>query len=253
MGKCAVLGGLLQWYKFELGQQPTLQLDTSRPKVHPSARCFAGGLEPTRYVFTVLSAPWRARLPATMRSLPERVRVRVCTDGDRGSGWHGCRNAWRRGDRHSSSSVVGVVGLRQVQQCHEHSDYLSQFTELDGPMPESFTGAGDFQIEKIEAMVETGQISRERSDTAAMDTDAAAVSMVAMADPELRDSLDRENIPNPLEGEQTWPTEEELAEVLSHGPTISSVAQHHHHHHAAIHPNTTVMYIHIFSSSSIAQ
>lgn len=37
--------------------------------------------------------------------------------------------------------------------------------------------------------------------------------MVAVADPALREPLDRENQPDPLAGEQTWPTEEELMEV----------------------------------------
>eukprot|EP00873_Tetraselmis_striata_P008944 jgi/Tetstr1/429208/TSEL_019160.t1 len=74
-------------------------------------------------------------------------------------------------------------------------------------------GAGDFQLEKIETIAELAHGARGRPvGGGAMDTDAS-IGMVAVADPAARDSLDRENIPNPLEGEQTWPTEEELQEA----------------------------------------
>ena len=37
--------------------------------------------------------------------------------------------------------------------------------------------------------------------------------LLEKADPAKQESLDSENVPDPMEGEQTWPTEEELAEA----------------------------------------
>jgi len=48
------------------------------------------------------------------------------------------------------------------------------------------------------------------------DVDMTAVSesrVLGVADPELQTSLQSEVEPDPMEGEQTWPTEEELAEA----------------------------------------
>lgn len=71
-------------------------------------------------------------------------------------------------------------------------------------------GAGDFQLDRVEGVLEVPGGGRRGGD-GMMVTEAATV--VAVADAEAREPLDRENIPNPLEGEQTWPTEEELAEA----------------------------------------
>ena len=38
------------------------------------------------------------------------------------------------------------------------------------------------------------------------------VTVLEKVSPAHQESLDCENIPDPMEGEQTWPTEEELAE-----------------------------------------
>jgi len=80
-------------------------------------------------------------------------------------------------------------------------------------------GAGDFQIEKIEGLHD-GRASATRP-TAGGDAGMGdegfmgPPTMLALPDPSARDTLDRENVPNPLEGEQTWPTEEELMEAES--------------------------------------
>ena len=39
------------------------------------------------------------------------------------------------------------------------------------------------------------------------------IKTLGKADPSQQESLDSEAIPDPMEGEQTWPTEEELAEA----------------------------------------
>ena len=44
----------------------------------------------------------------------------------------------------------------------------------------------------------------------AMDED---IKVLCRADPAKQESLQAEVIPDPMEGEQTWPTEEELAEA----------------------------------------
>ncbi|KAL6767514.1 hypothetical protein ACKKBF_B35530 [Auxenochlorella protothecoides x Auxenochlorella symbiontica] len=65
-------------------------------------------------------------------------------------------------------------------------------------------GAGDFALSQIDALPGPG---RGRD---GMDADPA---VLATAGPEERANLDRENVPDPLAGEQTWPTEEELVEA----------------------------------------
>ncbi|KAJ3215373.1 hypothetical protein HDU67_000529 [Dinochytrium kinnereticum] len=61
-------------------------------------------------------------------------------------------------------------------------------------------GFGDFQIEKI---VRSGPTHLMEVGTDILD----------QPDPELQESLISENEPDPLDGEQTWPTEEELADA----------------------------------------
>lgn len=39
------------------------------------------------------------------------------------------------------------------------------------------------------------------------------LKVLVKADPDRQESLQREVIPDPMEGEQTWPTEEELSEA----------------------------------------
>lgn len=41
-------------------------------------------------------------------------------------------------------------------------------------------------------------------------------ALLAKSDPNRQESLDSENIADPLDGEQTWPTDEELAESAAH-------------------------------------
>ena len=46
--------------------------------------------------------------------------------------------------------------------------------------------------------------------TSQMDED---VKVLAIADPALQESLDCEVVPDPMQGEQTWPTDEELKDA----------------------------------------
>ncbi|XP_033337564.2 tsr1 ribosome assembly factor [Megalopta genalis] len=74
-------------------------------------------------------------------------------------------------------------------------------------------GFGDFQMLQIDAPgdpypMETTQ--RKRDDT--MD-DEPSIRVLDRADPKKQESLEAENIPDPMDAEQTWPTEEEMAQA----------------------------------------
>lgn len=47
----------------------------------------------------------------------------------------------------------------------------------------------------------------------AMEEDSEDVRVLEQADPALQESLQSENVPGEMEGEQTWPTEEEMEEA----------------------------------------
>ena len=71
-------------------------------------------------------------------------------------------------------------------------------------------GAGDFQLLRIESAPEPAALGvpRRAPDQAIMDADGAGGSrMVVVPDPAQQESLARENVPDPLAGEQTWPTD----------------------------------------------
>ncbi|KAK9814203.1 hypothetical protein WJX72_002201 [[Myrmecia] bisecta] len=80
-------------------------------------------------------------------------------------------------------------------------------------------GAGDFQILKIEGPpdpVPAANPGTRRGDADAMDVATEAVPVLARPDPQEQEALVRENVPDPLAGEQTWPTEEEMREAQQH-------------------------------------
>ncbi|XP_021067696.1 pre-rRNA-processing protein TSR1 homolog isoform X1 [Mus pahari] len=87
-------------------------------------------------------------------------------------------------------------------------------------------GHGDFQMNQIDAPVDPFPlnprvIKSQKKPNMAMEvcvTDAAAdmeedLKVLMKADPDQRETLQTEVIPDPMEGEQTWPTEEELDEA----------------------------------------
>lgn len=78
--------------------------------------------------------------------------------------------------------------------------------------------AGDFQMSHISSHDQppTHDSSRKPAQkrkqpsggTEAMDTSIDSGTVLARADPTVQEGLARENVPDPLAGEQTWPTEE---------------------------------------------
>ncbi|KAL1779299.1 pre-rRNA-processing protein TSR1-like [Sigmodon hispidus] len=87
-------------------------------------------------------------------------------------------------------------------------------------------GHGDFQMNQIDAPMDPFPlnprvIKSQKKPSTAMeicDTDAVAdmeedLKVLMKADPDLQETLQTEVIPDPMEGEQTWPTEEELDEA----------------------------------------
>jgi AARP2CN (NUC121) domain len=80
-------------------------------------------------------------------------------------------------------------------------------------------GAGDFHIERIDGPQEpapaVGAAFRQKDrplpgagGAEAMDASGGQAPVLATADLSAREPLTRENVPDPLAGEQTWPTEE---------------------------------------------
>ena len=77
-------------------------------------------------------------------------------------------------------------------------------------------GVGEFHLERV--VRESDPFARQRMErrgqggdvVMGVDEDSATL---AMADAGQLESLDRENVPDPLAGDQTWPTEEEMAEA----------------------------------------
>ncbi|KAK1260680.1 hypothetical protein QJS04_geneDACA019044 [Acorus gramineus] len=79
------------------------------------------------------------------------------------------------------------------------------------------SGAGDFQLCKIDILKDPFLIS-ERKDKNAMDADDVQdlqIIQSLLPDPSKQELLIMENVPDPLSGEQTWPTEEEMADADS--------------------------------------
>ncbi|CAI9117069.1 OLC1v1018393C1 [Oldenlandia corymbosa var. corymbosa] len=76
------------------------------------------------------------------------------------------------------------------------------------------SGAGDFQLSKIELLKDPCPLSvRKGDDFMDSDDNIIQVTRCIMPDPMKQEPLLVENIPDPLAGEQTWPTEEEMVEA----------------------------------------
>lgn len=123
--------------------------------------------------------------------------------------------------RHITDSSVSVPGWRQ-QRSHiiaEQAVYddvsgsllLTGYVRHKGLTAQQLIhvpGAGDFQIAKIEAAEEPVRLAKGSGGL-----DAVMGGVIAVSAPEEREPLVRENEVDPLDAEQTWPTEEELAEA----------------------------------------
>lgn len=78
------------------------------------------------------------------------------------------------------------------------------------------TGLGDFQMSRIDGLedphpLNLGKENNKSDET--MDAEVTKVSVLQVADPAKQESLVSENIPDPMEAEQTWPTEEEIEQA----------------------------------------
>ncbi|XP_006663372.1 pre-rRNA-processing protein TSR1 homolog [Oryza brachyantha] len=76
------------------------------------------------------------------------------------------------------------------------------------------SGAGDFQLGQIDVLKDPFPIN-ERKNSNAMDSEDGDIQIVDtfVPDPSNQEPLLFENIPDPLEGEQTWPTEADMEEA----------------------------------------
>lgn len=77
------------------------------------------------------------------------------------------------------------------------------------------TGLGDFQISRIDGLEDPHPLNmgKENVKSDGMDAEVTKVSVLGVADPAKQESLASENIPDPMDAEQTWPTEEEIEEA----------------------------------------
>lgn len=76
------------------------------------------------------------------------------------------------------------------------------------------SGLGDFQMSRIDGLEDPHPltIGKDNAKADSMDAEVVKVSVLQTADPAKQESLSSENIPDAMEGEQTWPTEEEIQE-----------------------------------------
>eukprot|EP01107_Rhizomastix_libera_P017544 TRINITY_DN847_c3_g1_i1.p1 TRINITY_DN847_c3_g1~~TRINITY_DN847_c3_g1_i1.p1 ORF type:complete len:797 (-),score=279.95 TRINITY_DN847_c3_g1_i1:47-2437(-) len=83
------------------------------------------------------------------------------------------------------------------------------------------TGIGSFQISEILGAIDPCPTNPRRArpektgDVEMGESQSEVVPVLAKSDPEKQEPLISENIPDPLEGEQTWPTQEEIDEAES--------------------------------------
>ncbi|KAJ8680319.1 hypothetical protein QAD02_016106 [Eretmocerus hayati] len=71
-------------------------------------------------------------------------------------------------------------------------------------------GFGDFQMSRIEEPKDPHPLGPEKSSSKTDVQMDGEVKVLAVADPDKQESLESENIPDPMDEEQTWPTNEEL-------------------------------------------
>ena len=73
-------------------------------------------------------------------------------------------------------------------------------------------GAGDFVLDQINGPTRPepagGLLAKRSRQVDAMDAESAGPVILATAEKQRRQALQRENMPDPLDAEQTWPTEE---------------------------------------------
>ncbi|XP_045493306.1 pre-rRNA-processing protein TSR1 homolog [Colias croceus] len=77
------------------------------------------------------------------------------------------------------------------------------------------TGLGDFQMSRIDGLDDPHPLNavKDNVKSDAMDAEVIKVTILQTADPAKQESLVAENVPDPMDAEQTWPTEEEIDEA----------------------------------------
>lgn len=74
------------------------------------------------------------------------------------------------------------------------------------------TGLGDFQMSRIDGLNDPYPLNLGKENRGDMDAEVTKVTVLQTADAAKQESLVFENIPDPMDAEQTWPTEEEIAQ-----------------------------------------
>ncbi|KAJ0179702.1 hypothetical protein K1T71_004293 [Dendrolimus kikuchii] len=75
------------------------------------------------------------------------------------------------------------------------------------------TGLGDFQMSRIDGLDDPHPLHLGRDNKGDMEAEVTKVSVLQTADASKQESLVSENIPDPMDAEQTWPTEEEIEQA----------------------------------------
>ncbi|GJM84905.1 hypothetical protein PR202_ga00618 [Eleusine coracana subsp. coracana] len=109
--------------------------------------------------------------------------------------------AWIESDDSTGLCTLLVSGYLRV-----HNLSVNQLVHV--------SGAGDFQLGQIDVLKDPCPVS-ERKISYIMETEDSGDQIVNtfVADPSNQEPLLVENVPDPIAGEQTWPTEEEMKEA----------------------------------------
>ncbi|KAF3338094.1 Pre-rRNA-processing protein TSR1 [Carex littledalei] len=75
------------------------------------------------------------------------------------------------------------------------------------------TGAGDFQLSKVDILKDPFPLNERRGHNLMESEDMTQICQTLIPDTSAQEPLLVENTPDPLAGEQTWPTEAEMAEA----------------------------------------
>ncbi|VEN52810.1 unnamed protein product, partial [Callosobruchus maculatus] len=72
-------------------------------------------------------------------------------------------------------------------------------------------GLGDHQMVQIDAPTDPQRVEKSKNKAEnGMDSDEIIIRLLEKCDPAKQESLDSENVPDPMDAEQTWPTNEEI-------------------------------------------
>ncbi|GBP10399.1 Pre-rRNA-processing protein TSR1 homolog [Eumeta japonica] len=74
------------------------------------------------------------------------------------------------------------------------------------------SGLGDFQMKQIDAHDDPHPLNlgNVNTQTHSMDSEVTKITVLQVADPKKQESLVSENVPDPMDAEQTWPTEDDI-------------------------------------------